>query len=108
MRMKRAEQGPWGWGRGLRERRPGGQRSLCADWNRGQRALPFTSLPLGSRRPDNNPAGRPASLAAQFPVNPAPARPHDPGGSSQGGGGTLRQVGFLTRLVHGHVLASRA
>lgn len=74
--------GTLGVGTGAGERRPGGQRSLCADWNRGQRALPFTSLPLGSRRPDNSPAGRPASLAAGFPVNPAPARPHDPGGSS--------------------------
>lgn len=38
--------------------------------------------PLGSRRPDNSPEGRPPPLAAGFSVNPAPARPHDPGGSS--------------------------
>lgn len=84
--MKRAEQGRWG---GVRqgERGQGGQRSLCAEWNqwnRGQRALPFTSLPLGPRSQITNPAGCPASLAARLPVNPAPARPQDPWGSSLG------------------------
>lgn len=97
--MKRAEAEAVrvGWGQG--EKRQGVQRSLCADWNRGQRAQPFTSLPLGPRRPDNEPSRLPRphhrSVSSQPRSRPAPL-PQGLQSRAPGGRGTLWQVGFLT------------
>nr|XP_036852877.1 uncharacterized protein LOC118968113 [Manis javanica] len=71
--------------RGTWGRRQGGQSSHCADWNGGQRALPFSSLPprsQGSRapRPDNDPTSLPRlPLPAGLLIHRAPARPRDSG-----------------------------
>lgn len=76
----------------------GGQSSHCADWNRGQRARPFTSLPLGPRRPDNEPSRLlrlpRRSVSSQPRPRPAP-RPQGLQPGALGGGGTQWQVGFL-------------
>ena len=86
-------------------------RSHCADWNRGQRARPFTSLPLGPRRPDNEPS-RPLRLprrlvSSQPRPRPAPRpqglQPGALGGGRDPGAGGLSPSG----LVHSQVFLSR-
>lgn len=61
--------------RGAGEEAEGAQRNHCAHWNRGQRALPFTSLPLGPGGWIKTPAGCPPSPCPQaFWSVPPPRR----------------------------------